>query len=99
MGREAMPGLLEIFTRELRRWLDALPGDLAGARLGEIERQAHNVKANAGSLGAYALAREAEALEHSARARDGSACAAHARAIAPLAEAVLAALAELQRDL
>jgi signal transduction histidine kinase/CheY-like chemotaxis protein/HPt (histidine-containing phosphotransfer) domain-containing protein len=99
MGREAMPGLLEIFTRELRRWLDALPGDLAGARLDEVERQAHNVKANAGSLGAYALAREAEALEHSARARDGSACAAHARAIAPLAEAVLAALAELQRDL
>jgi CheY-like chemotaxis protein/HPt (histidine-containing phosphotransfer) domain-containing protein len=99
VGTDAFPDLLDTFLQEIRRQVTAIRADAGEGRLEEVERNAHNVKGCAGTVGATALQKTAEALEHASRNRESEAAQRLAQELGTVADTALQALANFRSQL
>ena len=95
VGEELFPTLVEMHVSQIQTGMEALPLELGAGRLDVAERQAHDVKSCAGTLGASLLQERAEALEAACRERDGELATKLLVEVARLATDALTAVAEL----
>ena len=99
VGTDAFPELLDTFLQEIRRQVAAIGADAGEGRLEEVERNAHNVKGCAGTVGATALQKTSEALERASRDRDTEVAQRLIQEFGAAADAALQALADFRRQL
>ncbi len=99
VGTDAFPDLLDTFLKEIRRQVAAIGSDVGEGRLEEVQRNAHNVKGCAGTVGATALRNTSEALEHASRDGDSETAQRLIQELGAAADAALQALADFRHQL
>jgi CheY-like chemotaxis protein/HPt (histidine-containing phosphotransfer) domain-containing protein len=99
VGTDAFPDLLDTFLREIRQQVAAIGADVGEGRLEEVQRNAHNVKGCAGTVGATALWKTSEALERASREGESEAVQRLTQEVGAAADAALQALADFRRQL